>query len=111
VCVCVCVVHGATAQHWAVAPFSSGCEACDVLRGGFVCLSTNPQTGGLNLCIYDPPEIGWPRYTPRHWISRDLASATSLTHYNFEPLRSKYNHNCVEWFHMTRDREGLFCFF
>ena len=39
-----------------------------------------PQPSGPGLCMYDPR---------RHWVARELGSATSRTHNNREPLRGK----------------------
>jgi len=56
----VCVVNCATAQHWAVASCSSGCETCDVYGGEVVSLSPSPQIVGQSLRIYDPRRQGGP---------------------------------------------------
>jgi len=58
--VCVCVVNGATAQHWAAACCSSGCETCDVYGGEVVSLSPSPQIVGQILRVYDPRRQGGP---------------------------------------------------
>jgi hypothetical protein len=38
------------------------------LQGWTVSPAPNPQPGGPGLGNYDPPETGWPSYTPRHWV-------------------------------------------
>jgi hypothetical protein len=38
------------------------------LQGWIVSPAPNPQPGGPGLRIYDPPETGWPSYTPRHRV-------------------------------------------
>jgi hypothetical protein len=37
---------------------------------GVVSPTPNPQPGGPCLRINDPPETGWPSYTPGHWVAR-----------------------------------------
>jgi hypothetical protein len=79
---------GTTAQYRALAFCSSGFETCDVLRGGVGNPSSNPQSGGPGLHIYDPQKTGWPNYTLKHWVARGLGSATSRSHNDFEPCDS-----------------------
>lgn len=50
----------------------------DILRGE-VSHTTKLQLGGAL-------EKGLPRYTPRHWVARDLGSPTSRTRNNCEPM-------------------------
>lgn len=56
------------------------------LRGEVFGPLPNPQPGGPALPIYNPRRQG-PSYTRRHWVARDLGSATSPAHNNCEPLR------------------------
>ena len=54
----MCVVNGVTAQHWAVASCSSGCETCDVYGGEVASFSPSPQIVGQSLHAYDPRRQG-----------------------------------------------------
>jgi hypothetical protein len=67
---------------------SSGFETW-LLRREVVSPSPNPQPGGPRLRIFDPPQRGWPKYTPIHWVAPDLKRATSRTHNTCESLGPK----------------------
>jgi hypothetical protein len=38
--------------------------------------------------VFMATETRWPSYAPRHWVARDLGSATSPNHSNCDTLRS-----------------------
>ena len=52
----------------------------------------SPPTCRTSLSIYMTPGDGWPRYTPRHWVARDVVSVTSRTCNDFVPegIKAKF---------------------